>query len=103
MRKEQKGSQYVYRAFERLKSEGYNIEYVYLNNIKSSDMRYYQIQADIVVEQLIYGWWGSTGVETMSLGKPVICYLRRSWKEFFFKQFPNTASFQSLKLAPKIS
>lgn len=99
--KNEKGSQYVYRAFERLKSEGYNIEYVYLNNIKSSDMRYYQIQADIVVEQLIYGWWGSTGVETMSLGKPVICYLRRSWKEFFFKQFPEYSKLPIIEASPK--
>jgi glycosyltransferase involved in cell wall biosynthesis len=51
-------------------------------------MRFYQAQADIVVEQLRYGWWGSTGVETMALGKPVICYLRPSWKEFFFATFP---------------
>jgi glycosyltransferase involved in cell wall biosynthesis len=51
-------------------------------------MRFYQAQADIVVEQLRYGWWGSTGVETMALGKPIVCYLRPSWKEFFFQNFP---------------
>ena len=51
-------------------------------------MRFYQVQADIIVEQLRYGWWGSTGVETMALGKPVICYLRPEWKDFFLKNFP---------------
>ena len=51
-------------------------------------MRFYQAQADIVVEQLIYGWYGSTFVETSALGKPVICYLRPSWKKFFLKTFP---------------
>ena len=51
-------------------------------------MRFYQAQADIVVEQLIYGSWGSTGVETMALGKPVVCYLRPSWKAMFLSSFP---------------
>jgi len=51
-------------------------------------MRFYQQQADIIVEQLIYGWWGSTFVETAALGKPVVCYLRPSWKKFFLETFP---------------
>jgi glycosyltransferase involved in cell wall biosynthesis len=46
------------------------------------------VQADIIVEQLRYGWWGSTGVETMALGKPVICYLRPAWKDLFLTNFP---------------
>ena len=83
-----KGSPYVLAAIERLKSEGYPVEYYFLENIPSNQMRFYQAQADIVVEQLIYGWWGSTGVETMALGKPVVCYIRDSWKEFFLTKFP---------------
>lgn len=83
-----KGSYYVKKAIEKLINEGFEIEYFYIKDKNSRDMRYYQAQADIVVEQLIYGWWGSTGVETMSLGLPVICYLRDSWKEEFFKYFP---------------
>jgi glycosyltransferase involved in cell wall biosynthesis len=55
-------------------------------------MRYYQVQADIVVDQLIYGWWGSTAIEAMALGKPVICYLSPSWKEIFLKRFPEYTS-----------
>lgn len=83
-----KGSSFIYEAVERLKKEGYPVEYYYIHDKPSNLMRYYQSQADIIVDQLIYGWWGSTGVEAMALGKPVICYLRSSWKEFFFKMFP---------------
>ncbi len=83
-----KGSPYILAAIEKLKKEGYNLEYYYIHDIDSKNMRYYQAQADIIVEQLIIGWWGSTGVETMSLGKPVICYLRKDAKENFFKHFP---------------
>lgn len=83
-----KGSPFVLVAIERLQAEGYPVEYLYLESKPSNQMRFYQAQADIVVEQLIYGWWGSTGVETMALGKPVVCYLRPAWKQFFLKNFP---------------
>jgi glycosyltransferase involved in cell wall biosynthesis len=81
----EKGSPYIVAAIERLKTEGHPVEYYFIENKPSNEMRFYQVQADIVVEQLIYGWWGSTGVETMALGKPVVCYLRPDWKEYFQK------------------
>jgi glycosyltransferase involved in cell wall biosynthesis len=82
-----KGSPFILDAVKRLENEGYPVEYYYINDVPSKYMRFYQVQADIVVEQLIYGWWGSTGVETMALGKPVVCYLRPSWKEHFLEHF----------------
>jgi glycosyltransferase involved in cell wall biosynthesis len=83
-----KGSPFVLEAIQRLQEEGYPVEYFYIKDKPSNQMRFYQAQADIVVEQLIYGWWGSTFVETSALGKPVVCYLRKSWKDCFFKTFP---------------
>jgi len=83
-----KGSPFVLAAVERLQSEGYPVEYFFVNDKPSNQMRFYQAQADIVVEQLIYGWWGATFVETSALGKPVVCYLRPAWKEYFLKTFP---------------
>jgi hypothetical protein len=83
-----KGSPHVLAAIERLKSEGYAVEYYYLTDVPLVHMRYYQVQADIVVDQLIYGWWGSAAIETMALGKPVVCYLSPSWKEIFLQRFP---------------
>lgn len=87
-----KGSPFIIEAIDRLTSEGFDIEYFYINDVDSKNMRYYQAQADIVVEQLIYGWWGSTGLECMALGKPVICYLREDAKKNFFKNFPEYTS-----------
>ena len=83
-----KGSPFILAAIERLKQEGHHIEYFFVENKPSKQMRFYQAQADIVVEQLIFGWWGSTFVEAAALGKPVVCYLRPSWKAFFLKTFP---------------
>jgi glycosyltransferase involved in cell wall biosynthesis len=83
-----KGSPFILAAIERLKNEGHSVEYFFIQDKPSNQMRFYQAQADIVVEQLIYGWWGSTFVETSALGKPVVCYLRPAWKDFFLKTFP---------------
>ena len=83
-----KGSPYVLEAIERLRSEGHNVKYFFISNKLSNQMRFYQAQADIIVDQLIYGSWGSTGLEAMALGKPVVCYLRPTWKAFFLKMFP---------------
>ena len=83
-----KGSAFVFDAVEKLKAQGHKVEYMYITDTPSRYMRYYQAQADIVVDQLIYGWWGSNLVEASALGKPVVCYLRPAWKEFFLKTFP---------------
>ncbi len=64
------------------------MELLYLADKKSNEMHFYQAQADIVVEQLIYGAWGSTGVECMALGKPVVCYVREEWWKNFTESFP---------------
>lgn len=83
-----KGSPYVCAAVQRLQREGYPVEYLYLNDIPSRDMRFLQVQADIVVDQLVYGWWGSTAIECMGLGKPVVCYLSDGLKRKFLEAFP---------------
>ena len=87
-----KGSSYVLEAIDRLKVEGFPVEYYYIQDVPSKHMRYYQVQADIIVDQLVYGWWGSTGIEAMALGKPVVCYLRPEWKTFFLSTFPKYKS-----------
>jgi hypothetical protein len=84
-----KGSPFVRAAVDRLRAEGHDIELQEFSSINSRDMRFYQAQADIIIDQLHYGWWGSTSVEGMSLGKPVICFIRPEWKDFFLKTFNN--------------
>lgn len=70
-----KGTKFIIEAVNRLEKEGYNVELIYINDVQHSDIRYYQAQADIVVDQLYCGWYGSTGAECLSLGKIVITYV----------------------------
>ena len=82
-----KGSEFIEKAVERLKSEGFDCELIRLKNVKSKYMRFYQAQADLVIDQLIYGHWGSSAIEAIALGKPVICYLNNYMKNEYMKTF----------------
>ncbi len=73
-----KGTRHVVEAIERLKSEGVSIEFVLVENLSNAKARKLYERADLVVDQLLAGWYGGLAVEAMALGKPVICYLRQS-------------------------
>jgi glycosyltransferase involved in cell wall biosynthesis len=82
-----KGSRFVFDAISRLRSEGYSCELVFVNDVKSKEMIYLQVQADLIVDQLIYGHWGSSALEGVALGKPVICYFNEEWKNNYIRNF----------------
>jgi hypothetical protein len=88
-----KGTKYILEAVDRLISEGYPVELMYFDRVPAKEYRYIQAQADIVVEELIRGAWGSTAVECIALGKPVITYVRPEWEAFYYKCFPDTRPF----------
>ena len=67
-----KGSGAVIAAVERLQAEGYPARLVFKTGVPSKDMKFYQVQADIVVDQLNYGRYGASARECMALGLPVI-------------------------------
>jgi glycosyltransferase involved in cell wall biosynthesis len=73
---------------ERLRSEGRDVELFYATNIPNRDVRYYQLQSDIVCDMLTLGWFGSNVREAMMLGKPAICYLRPVWLEQIRERVP---------------
>jgi hypothetical protein len=66
---------------EQLKAEGYPVELIFAKDIPNRDVRYYQAQADIVVDMLTVGFFGANIREALMLGKPAVCYLRPQWLE----------------------
>ena len=66
-------------TIEKLKQNGNDVELVFVKDVPSRVVRYYQLQADIVVDMLTYGFYGANVREAMMLGKPVVCYLRPEW------------------------
>lgn len=70
-----KGTPAVFQAIERLKAEGLPVRLIFVTNVKNTEVRFIQAQADIIVDQLNAGRYGANAREGMMLGKPVICYI----------------------------
>ena len=70
-----KGTPAVVAAIDRLKAEGIPVRLIFFSKVPNTTVRYYQAQADIVVDQLWAGSYGATAREAMMLGKPVIGFV----------------------------
>jgi hypothetical protein len=83
-----KSSHIYLPLIERMKAEGYDVELSFVHDVPNKYVRFIQVQADIVVDMLTFGWFGSNVREAMMLGKPVVCYLRPEWLESMRRQIP---------------
>lgn len=73
---------------EQLKGEGHDVELIFCHDVPNKDVRFFQLQADIVVDMLTYGFIGANIREAMMLGKPCVCYLRPEWLESMQQEVP---------------
>lgn len=80
--KQTKGTRYLLAAVERLKSEGVPFRFTLVEGMSNSEARIVYESADLLVDQLLAGFYGGVSVELMALGKPVICYIRKSDMHF---------------------
>lgn len=71
-----KGTAFILAAAEVLKSEGQAFELRLVEGVSRAQALSAYAEADVVIDQLLAGWYGGLGVEGMALGKPVIAYLR---------------------------
>ncbi len=76
-------------TIQRLKDNGHDVELVFVKNVPGRYVRYYQLQSDIVVDMLTYGFYGANVREAMMLGKPVVCYLRPEWLASIRQEIPD--------------
>ncbi|MHB8693429.1 MAG: glycosyltransferase [Solirubrobacteraceae bacterium] len=88
-RKQSLKSTHIYFPLvEELRAEGRNVELMYFTDVPNRDLRYYQVQSDVVCDMLTYGWFGANAREGMMLGKPVVGYLRPAWVETVRRDVP---------------
>jgi hypothetical protein len=71
-----KGTRFVLDAVSRLKADGLDFDFVLIEGMRNEEARRIYEQADVLIDQLLLGWYGGIAVEFMALGKPVICYIR---------------------------
>jgi hypothetical protein len=72
-----KGTRFVVEAVERLRQEGVPLEFLLLEGAQRDEARSLYERADIVVDQLVSGWYGTLAVEAMALGATVVAYIRQ--------------------------
>ncbi len=71
-----KGTAYVERAVSDLQARGYPIELRLLQRRPHAEIRTAFAEADIVVDQLLLGWYGNFAIEAMACGRPVVGFIR---------------------------
>jgi hypothetical protein len=70
-----KGTPAILAALDALKGE-YELDLILIQDMPHEEaLRMYR-GADLVIDQVLAGWYGGLAVEVMAMGKPVLCYLR---------------------------
>jgi glycosyltransferase involved in cell wall biosynthesis len=86
-------STHIYHPLvERLRADGLNLELLEPTGIPNIEVRFLQVQADIFLDMLTYGWFGANAREAMMLGKPVICFIRPEWLDSLREELPEYAA-----------
>jgi glycosyltransferase involved in cell wall biosynthesis len=81
-----KGTFYIDQAIKVLVSEGYKIKYDRVEGLSNEEVKSKIIEADLVIDQLVMGWYGMFALEAMALSKPVICFLRDDLLDLYEKK-----------------
>jgi len=72
---EYKGTKYITAAIDKLKIE-YDFDFKVINNVKADELYKEIAAADMVIDQMLVGFYGLLSIESMAMGKPVVCYIR---------------------------
>lgn len=71
-----KGTKFLMQAIKNLQNKGLPVQLQIVRKVSNSELRQVMSKADIIVDQLVIGWYGMFAVEAMSLGKPVVANMR---------------------------
>lgn len=80
--REVKGTRFLLDAVARLQAEGVAFDFQLVEGLTQAQARQLYERADIVVDQLLAGWYGGLAVEVMALERPVVTYLRKDDLDF---------------------
>ena len=71
-----KGTRFVLAALERLREEGVAFELRLIEGVGNREARELLSTSDLVVDQLLAGWYGGLANEAMAHGRAVVAYIR---------------------------
>lgn len=72
-----KGTSFVVKAMEELKNEGRPVELILLQGRANSEIIEEIAKADLIIDQLVIGWYAMFALESLCMAKPVVCNLRQ--------------------------
>lgn len=81
-----KGTIYIEEAVKRLKEEGIQFKFTLIEGISNAEARKIYETSDLLIDQLLAGFYGGLSMELMSLGKTVMCYMREEDMVFLPKE-----------------
>ena len=82
-----KGSEIILTAMEYIqKAKGCDVEVKFIEKIPHEQAINIYKQADLIIDQILIGWYGGFAVEAMSMGKPVICRIAEEDLHFIPKK-----------------
>jgi hypothetical protein len=70
-----KGTAIVEEVVRRLRADGVPVELVIVQKMPNHELRRLVQEIDVVVEQLVIGWYGIFALEAMACAKPVLTYI----------------------------
>lgn len=70
-----KGSDFIDRIVSEIIDEGFNIEYLSLSGVENTKIKELIRSSDILIDQMLIGWYGGIAIEAMNFGVPVVSYI----------------------------
>lgn len=70
-----KGTEAVLAAVATARARGAKIELDLVEDVPHAEVRARYAAADVVIDQLLIGWYGLLSIESMAMGKPVVCHV----------------------------
>ena len=72
---EYKGTRYITPVIEKLRSE-FDFDFKIVSDVKAEELYCEIAGADLIIDQMLVGFYGLFSIESMAMGKPVVCYIR---------------------------
>lgn len=85
-----KGSEIIIKAVEdiKLRYPG-KVNFTLVENIPNSEALKIYAGADLIIDQILIGWYGGFAVEAMKMGKPVMAFIRKEDLKYIPEQMAN--------------
>ena len=91
-----KGTAMILEALERLRPK-HDFDLVLVERKTHAEAMEIYRSADLVIDQILAGWYGGLAVEVMAMGKPVACFIRTEDQAFVPSKMLNDMPIQNIR------